>query len=67
MEEGKPGIKSRISSFLVQCRRVWLILKKPSSEEFKGIAKVSALGILILGALGFLISDIIAFISRVVG
>jgi protein transport protein SEC61 subunit gamma-like protein len=67
MEEGKPGIKSRMSSFLVQCKRVWLILKKPSSEEFKGIAKVSALGILILGALGFLIADIVTFISRTFG
>ncbi len=31
-------------------------MKKPSSQEFKNIAKVAALGILILGAMGFLIA-----------
>jgi len=45
-------------SFFVKCRRVWFALKKPSRKEFETIAKVSALGILILGVLGFLISII---------
>lgn len=55
----KPSIKTRIGSFIVQSKRVWHILRKPTNEEFKGIAKISALGILAIGALGFLISDII--------
>ena len=33
-----------------------MVLKKPSREEFLKVAKVSAAGILIIGALGFLIS-----------
>lgn len=57
------GIKSRLGSFFIQCKRVWHILKKPTNEEFKSIAKVSVIGILVLGALGFLISDIIAFVN----
>ena len=57
------GFKGKLSSFFIKSKRVWLILKKPSSEEFKSIAKVSAIGILILGALGFLIADIITFIK----
>lgn len=61
------GLKGKFNSFLVQCKRVWLILKKPSSEEFKSISKVSAIGILILGALGFLVSDIIAFVTKFFG
>jgi len=48
-----------IKSFFAQCARVWYILRKPSNEEFKSIAKVSALGILALGLLGFLIALIV--------
>ncbi len=59
MEEEKPGIFGKIKSFILQSKRVWHILKKPSMDEFKMIAKVSALGILVLGLLGFLISDVI--------
>ncbi len=33
-------------------------MKKPTSEEFKNILKISALGILAIGALGFLIAEI---------
>ncbi|MBU2562078.1 MAG: protein translocase SEC61 complex subunit gamma [Nanoarchaeota archaeon] len=43
-------------SFIVKCKRVWHALRKPTRKEFETIAKVSAIGILILGALGFLIS-----------
>jgi protein transport protein SEC61 subunit gamma-like protein len=50
------SITENIKSFYQKCKRVWLVLKKPSKSEFEQIAKVSAIGILILGALGFLIS-----------
>ena len=43
-------------SFFLKCKRVWIILKKPSKKEFETIAKVSAIGILIIGAIGFFIS-----------
>jgi protein translocase SEC61 complex gamma subunit len=36
--------------------RVWRLLKKPSMVEFKTISKVSAIGLLIIGAVGFVIS-----------
>ena len=36
--------------------RVWRLLKKPTMSEFKTISKVSAVGLLIIGALGFAIS-----------
>ena len=42
-------IFTAIKSFIVKCKRVWLALKKPSKKEFEMIAKVSAVGILILG------------------
>jgi len=43
-------------SFYIKCKRVWYTLKKPSKKEFEQITKVSAIGILVLGALGFSIS-----------
>ena len=36
--------------------RVWRFLKKPTFEEFKTILKVTTIGTLIIGALGFAIS-----------
>lgn len=45
-----------IKSFFNKCVRVWHTLKKPTKEEFEKVAKVSAIGILILGLLGFIIA-----------
>jgi len=47
---------AKAKSFLIKCRRVWHTLKKPTRKEFEQIAKVSAIGIVILGILGFIIS-----------
>jgi len=48
-----------LKSFFEKCKRVWAVLKKPTKEEFLTIAKVSAIGILIIGFLGFFIGNII--------
>ncbi len=50
-----PG---RIKIYVAECRRVLKITKKPDSTEFKTIVKVSGLGMLIIGLLGFLITMI---------
>lgn len=52
-------VKGAITSFYLQCVRVWHLLRKPTGEEFKTISKVSAIGILLIGAVGFIIADII--------
>jgi protein transport protein SEC61 subunit gamma and related proteins len=46
----------KIKFFSLKCKRVWHVMKKPSKKEFGTTAKVSAIGIAILGALGFLVS-----------
>ncbi|MEM3405819.1 MAG: protein translocase SEC61 complex subunit gamma [Candidatus Pacearchaeota archaeon] len=46
-------------NFFIKCGRVWKIMKKPTLEEFKIISKVSIIGLLIIGFLGFLINLII--------
>ena len=47
-----------LKNFTLKSKRVWLALKKPTRREFESVAKISAIGILILGTLGFLISII---------
>ena len=61
------GYAEKLKSFLIQSKRVWQILKKPSSAEFKTVAKVSAIGILALGAMGFIIQDGLRIISDLFG
>ena len=46
----------QLKSFYKKCKRVWLTLKKPTKKEFETISKVSAIGIALLGFIGFLIS-----------
>ncbi|MBI5803926.1 protein translocase SEC61 complex subunit gamma [Candidatus Pacearchaeota archaeon] len=58
------GIIVQLKSFVTQSKRVWLILKRPSSLEFKTISKVSAIGIAIMGAVGFVIADTIRIITN---
>tara|TARA_B100000315_G_scaffold182458_1_gene171311 strand:+ start:201 stop:380 length:180 start_codon:yes stop_codon:yes gene_type:complete len=52
-------LMTKLKSFTMQSKRVWHVLKKPTRQEFTTIAKVSALGILVIGAIGFVISGLI--------
>ena len=45
----------RLRSFLLECRRVLKITRKPTGTEFKTIVKASALGMAIIGGIGFII------------
>ncbi len=49
----------QLKSFYKKCKRVWFALKKPTKKEFEMTSKVSAIGIAILGIIGFLISILI--------
>jgi len=51
----------QLKAFFEKSKRVWLVLKKPTKKEFSSVAKISAIGILLLGTLGFLISIMISF------
>ena len=44
-----------IARFLSQCKKVFLVARKPSSEEYKRTAKITGLGIFLIGLVGFLI------------
>ncbi len=48
--------KYKIKSFIQECFRVLKVTKKPDSTELKTIVKVSGLGILIIGLIGFVVT-----------
>ena len=50
--EKSPG---RLKVFVQECARVLKVTRKPSGEEFKTIVKVSGIGILAIGVIGFVI------------
>ncbi len=50
-----------LKAFAVKSKRVWLIMKKPTRKEFELVSKISAVGILLLGVIGFLISIIVSY------
>jgi len=52
-------IKTNTKSFIVKCARVWKIMRKPTMEEYKVVSKVSILGLLAIGLLGFAISLVV--------
>ncbi|MEM4637793.1 MAG: protein translocase SEC61 complex subunit gamma [Candidatus Woesearchaeota archaeon] len=59
----KQSLWIKLKSFVNECIRVLKITKKPTKEEFKTISKISGLGILIIGLIGFIIHliDVLLF------
>ncbi len=48
----------KIRNFLSESRRVLLVTKKPSWKEYKLAAKITGLGMVIIGLIGLLITVI---------
>ncbi len=57
-------IKSWLISQKEQYLRLWRVMKKPTKEELKLVSKVSAIGVLILGIIGFLIQLLFILIRK---
>jgi len=51
-------MKIDISSFFNNVKRVFTLSKKPTAQEFWTVAKITGLGILVLGLIGYVISSI---------
>lgn len=47
---------SKLNSFIKKCTRVWHLLRKPDKTEFTTIAKVSAIGLGLVGLIGFVVA-----------
>ena len=50
--------KESMANFIKQCQRVLKVSRKPDREEYVNVAKVTAVGIALIGAIGFIISII---------
>ena len=57
-------IMLKLDANFQQYKRVWRLLKRPTKQEFVTIAKVSAIGLLVVGALGFIISAVMALFIK---
>jgi protein transport protein SEC61 subunit gamma-like protein len=57
---------NELKDFLQQCKRVLMVSRKPTREEFLTISKVTGLGICVLGALGFIIHVPITYIKGLI-
>jgi len=44
-----------LRKFLYECRRALQVARKPDRKEYLDIAKVTGIGILLIGLLGFII------------
>jgi protein transport protein SEC61 subunit gamma-like protein len=49
--------KESTISFIKQCQRVLHVAKKPDRTEFINVAKITGIGIIIIGVIGFIIND----------
>ena len=55
-------ITDKIKLFTAQSVRVWHLLRKPSIDEFKNVSIVAAIGLGVIGLIGFLIAIAMSFI-----
>ena len=49
------NFKESTEDFIKQCKRVIKVAKKPDKEEYMDFTKVAALGVVVIGAIGFVI------------
>jgi len=48
-------VVDKVKKFVSDSRRVFMISKKPDMQEFSVMAKVTALGIIVIGIIGFIV------------
>ena len=57
----------RLRVFITKARRVVLVSSKPDPEEFRISAKITGLGMLLIGVIGFAIFMFFALVGPLVG
>ncbi|MCK4433285.1 MAG: protein translocase SEC61 complex subunit gamma [Methanomicrobia archaeon] len=58
------NVQAKLSEFFKSSRRVWKLSRKPDRTEYTQTSKITGLGIVLLGLLGFLIMFIAELILR---
>ncbi|MEL7670063.1 MULTISPECIES: protein translocase SEC61 complex subunit gamma [Methanobacterium] len=56
--------KESITQALKQYRRVLYISKRPERDEYINVAKITGIGIIIIGVIGFVITLVAQLISQ---
>ncbi len=59
-----PTLIQRLKQYWMECKRVLKSTRKPTMEEFKTIVKISGLGLIGIGAIGFFIHLIKEIVKR---
>ena len=52
---GEKNIMSKLKEFIAECGRVIRVTRKPTKDEFWTTAKVAAIGLLVIGLVGFIL------------
>lgn len=52
--------KEKIGNFLDSSKRIFIVSKKPSSEEFWQISKITGIGIVLIALVGFIVYFVFA-------
>jgi protein translocase SEC61 complex gamma subunit len=58
---GKPSIPERLRDFLQNTRRIFRVARRPTFQEVRLIARVSGIGILLVGAVAYLMQILGSF------
>ncbi|MEM4525010.1 MAG: protein translocase SEC61 complex subunit gamma [Methanothermobacter sp.] len=58
------GYKESILEFIEKSRRVLKVSKKPDREEYFTVAKVTGIGIIIIGVIGLIITLLTQILGR---
>ena len=57
--------KKSVVDFIKLSQRVLHVSKKPGREEFTNVAKITGIGVLIIGAVGFIITIIALLFGKI--
>jgi protein transport protein SEC61 subunit gamma and related proteins len=55
--------KMSIKDFVKECGRVLKVTKKPNMKDYQTVVKISAIGIAVIGGIGFLIHIVKALLQ----
>ena len=49
------SVKERIDKFIKDSKRVLKVSRKPDGKEYRELAKISAIGVVVIGGIGYII------------
>ncbi len=56
----KLNLKEKLTKFISDARRIFVVSRKPTWDEYKRMALIIAIGIVIIGIVGYIVQFIFA-------